>query len=570
MTKQKKILITSALPYANGPLHFGHLAGAYLPADVITRHRKMEGHKVIHISGSDEHGVAIMLNAQKVKRSYKEYVNDWHKSHKDLFDRYQVAFDFFGQTSEPYHHEEVIRWFKELHAKGFIGTKDEQQLYCNDCKNFLPDRFVQGTCYICGYAHARGDECPECGTWIEPNKLKNPVCQICGGKEHIEIKTSTQYYLLLSKHHEAFRKWFEEKKGQWRNTVWPYVDSLSKESLHDRAISRDLDWGIDVPLAEAQGKKLYVWFDAPIGYVSNTKKYLESIGSKEDYLKDWWKNDEVEIQHFIGKDNIIFHTIIFPVMSMASGIAHPAKDVPANQYLNLAGKQFSKSTGWYVDAEKALTLLGPDALRYYLISIIPENADSSFTWEGFQAKVNGELANNIGNLVARCLKFWAKNWPEGMDAKYFADFVASEEAKKLSEGIKEHVELLDQVEIRKGLDKVMALGQIVNTFFSDRAPWAQVKVDKEAAAKTIAETSMQILVLGVLLAPYLPGLSSKLLSHFENLDEERKRRIYAGDLSTLNEIFGQGMKLQGTPDILVPKIEDKLIAELQAELEAKK
>lgn len=570
MTTQKKILITSALPYANGPLHFGHLAGAYLPADVITRHRKMEGHKVIHISGSDEHGVAIMLNAQKVKRPYKEYVNEWHKSHKELFDRFEVAFDFFGQTSADYHYEEVVKWFKELHAKGFIGTKDEQQLYCNDCKNFLPDRFVQGTCYICGYAHARGDECPECGTWIEPNKLKNPVCQICGGKDHIEIKTSTQYYLLLSKYHKEFRQWFEEKKGEWRNTVWPYVDSLSKEGLHDRAISRDLDWGIDVPLPEAKGKKLYVWFDAPIGYVSNTKKLMEQNGNKEDYLKDWWQNKDVELVHFIGKDNIIFHTIIFPVMSMASGCAKPATDVPANQYLNLAGKQFSKSQGWYVDAEKAIGLLGPDALRYYLISIIPENSDSSFTWEGFQAKVNGELANNIGNLVARCLKFWAKNWPEGMDAKYFADFVKSEECKKLSEGIKEHVELLDKVEIRKGLDRVMALGQVTNTFFSDRAPWAQVKVDKEAAAKTIAETSMQILVLGILLAPYLPTLSGKLLSHFENVTDERKKRIYAGDLSVLADIFGAGMKLQGTPDILVPKIEDKLIAELQAELEGKK
>ena len=255
-----------------------------------------------------------------------------------------------------------------------------QQLYCNDCHSHLPDRFVEGTCYVCGYEHARGDECPNCGEFIDPVRLKEPVCKICGSQNITEV-TVTQYYLLLSKYKDEFRKWFEAKKGSWRKPSQPYVDSLTKESLHDRAITRDIDWGIDVPLPNTEGKKLYVWFDALIGYVSNTKKYLEDSDSSEHYLNDWWNNEDVELSHFIGKDNIIFHTIIFPCMSTASGYAKAADHVPANQFLSLEGKQFSKSTGHYVDALEAVNELGQDALRYYLLSILPEATDSSFSWE---------------------------------------------------------------------------------------------------------------------------------------------------------------------------------------------
>ena len=270
----KKYLVTSALPYANGPIHFGHLAGAYLPADVYTRHLRLLGENVIHISGSDEHGVAIMLNAKKEGKNYKSYVDYWHSEHKKVFDKFKVDFDFFGQTSEPYHAEEVLKWFDELYKKELIEPQDNQQLHCKSCNNHLPDRFVEGICYKCGYNKARGDECPNCGIWIDPVKLIDPVCKICGSSDIEEI-TVTQWYLKLSKYHEKYRKWFESKKNVWRKTVYPFVDSLTRESLHDRAITRDLDWGIDVPLPEAKGKKFYVWFDAPIGYVSNTKQYLE-------------------------------------------------------------------------------------------------------------------------------------------------------------------------------------------------------------------------------------------------------------------------------------------------------
>ena len=278
-----KHLVTSALPYANGHLHFGHLAGVYIPADIYTRHRKLQGLKAIHISGSDEHGVAIMQNAQKAKKSYKEYVDKWHRDHKALFDKYGVEFDYFGQTSADYHETEVLEWFKVLHEKGFIDKKAEDQLQCQDCHNYLPDRFVEGTCYVCGYEEARGDECPKCGEWIDAVKLKDPVCKFCGSK-NIEVKSVDQWYLMLSKYHKEFRAWLEGHSKDWRKTVYSFVDSLSKDEMVNRAITRDLDWGIDVPLSEAAGKKLYVWFDAPIGYVSNTKEYCKESGEEKVIL----------------------------------------------------------------------------------------------------------------------------------------------------------------------------------------------------------------------------------------------------------------------------------------------
>lgn len=563
-----KNLITSALPYANGPLHFGHIAGVYLPADIFTRHKKLKGERAVHISGSDEHGVAIMQNAQKAGRQYQEYVNDWHRTHKELFDRYQITFDFFGQTSSDYHREETLKWFKVLHDKGLIEKRTEKQLQCQDCQNFLPDRFVEGECYVCHYKEARGDECPDCGTWIEPLKLINPVCKFCNSR-NVKAVDSFQWYLLLSKYHAKFKDWFSTKQG-WRKTVVPFVESLSKDELVDRAITRDLDWGIDVPLPEAKGKKLYVWFDAPIGYVSNTKKWLESIGSKEDYIKDWWQNSDTVITNFIGKDNIIFHAIIFPVMSMASGIVNPVTELPANQYVNLEGKQFSKSKGWYVDAEEALNLFGADALRFYLTSLIPETSDSSFTWKGLESKINSELANNLGNFVNRAMKFLASKWPEGITAEAFGAFVTEGRDTELAKFFKEHHELLDGHQIKRGQEHIMELGGMVNQFITEKAPWTQFKTDQAAAAATIATSSIYTLAIGVLLGPYVPGLSEKILAYF-NLkpSDPQVAAIYRGDIDVLKQVFKNGFKLSVTPEGLVPKIDPKLIEELDAKLKAK-
>ncbi|MFA7613982.1 MAG: methionine--tRNA ligase [Candidatus Caldatribacteriota bacterium] len=563
-----KYLITSALPYANGPIHFGHIAGVYLPADIFTRHKKLKGERAIHISGSDEHGVAIMQNAQKAQKSYQEYVNEWHKEHKDLFDRYDIQFDFFGQTSAPYHQEETIVWFNDLLKKGLIEKKEEKQLQCQDCKNMLPDRFVEGECYVCGYAEARGDECPECGTWIDPLKLKNPVCKFCHSK-NVKPVDSYQWYLMLSKMHEEHRKWFETRKPYWRKTVTPFVESLTKDNLVDRAITRDLDWGIDVPLPEAKGKKIYVWFDAPIGYVSNTKEYLRQIGSKEDHIKDWWGNDDTKIVNFIGKDNIIFHSIIFPVMCLGTGFVNPVSDLPANQYVNLEGKQFSKSKGWYVDAVEAIETFGSDALRFYLTSLIPETSDSSFTWKGFELKINSELANNIGNFINRVMKFSASKFPEGIKAEKFNSFFETR-LEEVSSFIKEYHELLDSYQIKKGQEHLMHLGSKVNLFITERAPWSEYKTDPEKAQETIATSIAYVLVLGTFFAPYLPQLSKSILSYF-GLDSssELAQRIYQGELESMRKFFSEDFKLQVEPQGLVQKIDPKLIEELDLKLREK-
>jgi methionyl-tRNA synthetase len=561
-----KYLITSALPYANGPIHFGHIAGVYLPADIFTRHKKLKGIKAIHICGSDEHGVAIMQNAQKAGKSYQDYVNGWHETHKNLFEKYDIHFDFFGQTSAPYHKEETLKWFHDLLGKGLIEKKAEQQLQCQSCKNMLPDRFVEGECYVCHYPEARGDECPECGTWIDPLKLLKPVCKFCGSKE-VSAVDSFQWYLMLSKVYPEWQKWFETKKSVWRKNVVPFVESLTKENLVDRAITRDLDWGIDVPLPEAKGKKIYVWFDAPIGYVSNTKEYLKSKG--EDYLKDWWSAKDVSIVNFIGKDNIIFHSIIFPVMCLGTGFVNPVTDLPANQYVNLEGKQFSKSKGWYVDADEAIERFGADALRFYLTSLIPETADSSFTWKGFELKINSELANNVGNFINRAMKFSASKFPEGIPAEKFNSFFKDHQ-KSVEEFIHSYHELLDSYQIKRGQEHIMGLGSKVNLFITERAPWTEYKSDPQKALETIAISTVYVLVIGTFFTPYLPGLSQSILSYFGlSSQSEIVEKIYRGDMKALRDFFAQDFKLQVEPQGLVPKIDPKLIEELDQKLKEK-
>lgn len=563
-----KYLITSALPYANGPIHFGHIAGVYLPADIFTRHKKLKGQKAMHICGSDEHGVAIMQNAQKAKKSYQEYVNEWHAIHRDLFLKYDIKFDFFGQTSKDYHKEETLKWFNDLLGKGLIEKRAELQLQCQDCKNFLPDRFVEGECYVCGYAEARGDECPSCGTWIDPLKLLKPVCKFCSSK-NVNAVDSFQWYLMLSKSHEKFQAWFETRKPTWRKNVVPFVESLTKDNLVDRAITRDLDWGIDVPVADAKGKKIYVWFDAPIGYVSNTKQYLKESGSTEDYIKDWWGNKDVTIVNFIGKDNIIFHAIIFPVMCMGTGFVNPVTDLPANQYVNLEGKQFSKSKGWYVDADEAITQFGSDALRFYLTSLIPETSDSSFTWKGLELKINSELANNIGNFINRSMKFSAKNWPDGMKAEKFDAFF-KDHTDIIETFVKEYHELLDSYQIKRGQEHLLALGSKINLFITERAPWTEFKKDPEKAAETIAISTVYVLVMGAFFAPYLPQLSASVLSYFGlNADSEVVKKIYQGDIKALKDFFANDFKLHVDPQGLVPKIDPKIIEELDLKLKEK-
>jgi len=557
-----KYLVTAALPYGNGPLHFGHLAGVYLPADIFSKHMRLMGEEIIYISGSDEHGVAIMQNAQKAGVGYKEYVDKWHHEHKNLFDLYEIEFDFFGQTSADYHREETLIWFNKLYEKGAIEKHDEKQLQCQSCKNLLPDRFVEGTCYECGHDKARGDECPKCGIWVDPLKLKDPVCKFCDARDILAID-SFQWYLMLSKYQEEFDTWLAGK-SHWKKTVYPYVKSLASEGLVNRAITRDLDWGIDVPIDEAKGKKLYVWFDAPIGYVSNTKKLFE--GTSTDYLKDWWLNKDTKLVHFIGKDNIIFHSIIFPVMSMVSERAKVVDDLPANQYLNLSGAQFSKSSGNSVDAKGAIEEFGSDAMRFYLASLIPEMQDSNFTWNGLEVKINNELANNIGNFINRCLKFYVKNYPEGLDSSSIASFFKSETAKKLEELRKLYQDSIKGYQFKKAIEAQMKMGFLANQFFSDREPWAKIKVDVPHAEETLYHSVVIVYLLGVHFSSLLPNLSRIIRSHFDELLQTKEfyEKVYKGDLSELEAFLKDNpLKIFKKPEGLVPKIDPEIIKKLE-------
>jgi methionyl-tRNA synthetase len=553
----EKFLVTSALPYANGPLHFGHLAGVYLPADIFCRHKRMMGQEVVHICGSDEHGVAIMLSAEKEGLDYQEYVNKWHQEHHDLFHHYGIVFDFFGQTSSSYHREEVLQWFDILYKKGLIEKRPEKQLFCNSCPRFLPDRYVEGTCYVCGHQGARGDECPHCGEWIDSILLKDPSCKICHSKD-ITIQNSEHWYLLLTQVEETFRPWFSSRQ-HWRSHVWGYVNGLIQKGLVDRAITRDLAWGIDVPLAEAKGKKLYVWFDAPIGYVSYTKEWIRSTGRKENYLKDWWNHPETQIIHFIGKDNVIFHGLIWPSMVLGSGLVQPPTDVPASHFVNLEGQQFSKSSGWYVDSKKAIDTFGEDALRFYLCSIIPETGDTNFSWDHF-LQMNNELGNKIGNFINRAMSFLAKSWPTGLPPESFQQAFKTPEYSRIQELVRDIREPLDKIQHQKALTGLLRLGEVANETFHQHAPWQSLKTNRNQAEISMALSVVFTLVINSVFRPFLPKFSTTLAEYFKPLvTEDLLNQIYRGEFSKLEEFFKTGYQLPLTPSPLLPRIDPKMI-----------
>ncbi|MBN20413.1 MAG: methionine--tRNA ligase [Bdellovibrionaceae bacterium] len=555
---KRKHLVTSALPYANDPLHFGHLAGVYLPADVYVRHLKKQGHDVLHICGSDEHGVAIMLGAEKEGKDYQTYVNEWHEDHRSLFEGYGIEFEVFGQTSSKNHEEEVLKWFHALYEGGYIEKKSEPQLYCISDQMFLPDRYVEGTCYECGYEKARGDECPECGTWIEATRLIRPRSTVSGSSD-IEIREASHYYLMLSKFESEYRSWYAEKKGQWRKLVSGFVGGLLENGMVDRAISRDLKWGIPVPLPEAEGKRLYVWFDAPIGYVSNTKEYLEKNRPQEDYLKDWWLNPEVEISHFLGKDNIIFHALIWPCMCMGSRRALHAKQVYAQEFLNLEGRQFSKSAGWTIDAKKALEDFGEDNLRFALLQMIPETGDTNFTFDGL-AQSNAEFGNKVGNFVHRVLSFMNKKWPDGLSSQAFASIGNDPHLQVIEDGIKKIQTELNQSQLSKAIVELMNFGQTANEFFHAAEPWKVIKEDEAQAERLIALSVIHIAAIGIVLEPFVPHLSNRLMQSFEHyFSKTTEAEVYQGNFESLMKAFEKGFKLSAPPEVLMPRIDSDLI-----------
>lgn len=502
----KRTLVTSALPYANGPIHLGHLAGAYLPADLYVRYKRLTDQDVIHICGSDEHGVPITIAAEKEGVSPQDIVDKFHEQNKQIFKDFGINFDYYGRTSSPVHHRTSQEFFTKLYEDEIFVQKTEEQLYDPEAEMFLPDRYVRGTCPNCGYEDAYGDQCENCGTSLSPTELIDPKSAITG--DIPETKETTHWYLPLGDFQDRLEKWLETREN-WKPNVAGQVKSWLNDGLEDRAVTRDLTWGVPVPLDEAEGKVLYVWFDAPIGYISATKEWAEQRGEPELW-KTYWQDEETDLIHFIGKDNIVFHCIMFPATLMAHGDYVLPKNVPANEFLNLEGKKLSTSRGWAVWLDEYLEDFEPDLLRYVLGTILPETKDSDFSWEDFQNKVNSELADVLGNFVYRTTSF-TENYFDGIVPELTDPTEKDRETLSRIAIQKEKIsKAYEEFKLREAIAETMNLARIGNKYFTDMEPWHSRKEDRQTCGNTLHVCLQVTAALSVLFDPVLPNKMAQL------------------------------------------------------------
>ena len=514
MTK-KKYTITSALPYANGPLHIGHIAGAYLPADIYVRYRKSKKDDVLFVCGSDEHGAAITLRAKKDGLSPKDIVDTYHFLNEKSFADIGINFDIYHRTSDPLHHQTAQQFFKTLDQNGIFKKIISNQFYDNKHQQFLADRYIVGTCPKCGYEHAYGDQCEKCGSALSPSDLINPKSTLSGDTP--VMKETMHWYLPMQDHQNWLKEWIEKgvyknKKlhdpKDWRHQVIGQCKSWIDGGLRERAMTRDLNWGVKVPYNDADGKVLYVWLDAPIGYISATKKWANENNKK---WQDYWQND-AELIHFIGKDNIVFHTIIFPILLHAHGNYVLPKNVPANEFLNLEGKKLSTSKNWAIWLHDYLKdfVDQQDVLRYVLCSTAPESKDTDFTWADFQARNNNELVAIFGNFINRVVvltnKYWDGYVPKKSNLTQYDEIVMADFTKYAHR----IGQLIEKYKFREALSEVMNLARLGNKYLADTEPWKLKKTD-EVRTQTILNISLQIAShLSVLSEPFLPFTSYKL------------------------------------------------------------
>lgn len=567
MTNPKRYLITSALPYANGLKHVGHLAGAYIPADIYVRYLRAQKRDVVFVCGSDEHGTAIPIQATKEGTTPRAIIDKYHEAMKQDFEDLSISFDIYHRTSEPIHHETAQEFFTRLNNAGELETKETEQYFDEEAKTFLADRYIKGTCPNCGSDRAFGDQCETCGRTLSPDELINPVSTL-SGKTPIKKKT-THWYLPLGKHEQFLREWIlEQHKDDWRSTVVGQCKSWIEGGLQSRAVTRDLDWGVKVPLKEAEGKVLYVWFDAPIGYISATKQW--AIDNKKDW-KPYWQNKDTKLVHFVGKDNIVFHCIIFPVMLKLHGDILP-ENVPANEFLNLEGDKMSTSRNWKLDMRDYIIDFVKkenggsqcvDMLRYYLTQIAPETKDSEFMWKGFQDAVNSELVSIFGNFVNRTWVLMHKLC--GGKVPQFHTGVLDDNDKiliKEIENAKNKIEsLLEQYKFREALYEVIDLSRKGNQYMQKKEPWIVAKklAENPEAQKSIDNTMYLCLQLTANLAifinPFLPNTAKSML-HMMKVVDKLLEWENAGKLKLLST----GYSLR-EPQLLFRKIEDTEIAE---------
>ena len=509
-----KYIVTSALPYANGKLHIGHLAGAYLPADIFVRYLRLQGEDVIYICGTDEHGTPISITADKEGITPEEVVSYYHRSIKEAFDGVGIEFDNFSGTSRPPHYKLAADFFLQLYNKGYIKPKTTLQFYCDKDKRYLPDRYVEGICPLCGFEDARGDQCDKCGQIYETTTLIEPKCKICGSTP--VIKETKHWFLLLEGFREELKRWLATK-DYWKENVRNFILNLLDQGLVERSVTRDLSWGVPVPLPEAKGKVLYVWFDAPIGYISATVEWAEKIGQPEKW-KEYWLNPETRLIHFIGKDNIIFHSLIWPSMLMGQDTTYCLPyDIPANEFMNLEGKKISTSKNWAIWVDEFIQDFDSEYLRYYLAVNAPERQDSDFSFKDFQNKINIELNNTLGNLANRVFAFANKNFEGKITACALSETanMAIAEADKLLKEIEENY--LDY-QVKKNTRLIMDIARLGNRYFDENKPWAQLKENRDATNETLYVCSNLLAKISVAFSPIIPR-SMRYLRQMMNLDD---------------------------------------------------
>ncbi|BAX79160.1 methionine--tRNA ligase [Labilibaculum antarcticum] len=552
MKKFNRTLVTTALPYANGPVHIGHLAGVYVPADIYTRYLRMKGEDVLLIGGSDEHGVPITIKAQKEGITPQDVVDKYHNIIKDSFEKFGITFDVYSRTSSKIHHETASEFFKTLNDKGEFIVKTNEQYYDSKANQFLADRYITGTCPHCNNDGAYGDQCESCGTSLNATDLINPTSAITGNKP--ELKETKHWYLPLDKYEDQLKKWILEDHKEWKPNVYGQCKSWLDTGLHPRAVTRDLSWGVPVPAEGAEGKVLYVWFDAPIGYISATKELTP------DWEK-YWKADDSKMVHFIGKDNIVFHCIIFPAMLKAEGSYILPENVPANEFLNLEGDKISTSRNWAVWLHEYLEEFPDkqDVLRYVLTANAPETKDNDFTWKDFQARNNNELVAILGNFVNRTLVLTHKYYTGIIPTQgELTDF--DKETLAQIPVFKENVEKnLETYHFREALKEAMNLARLGNKYLADTEPWKLIKTD-EARVKTIMNISLQITAnLTTLIEPFLPFTANKLRK-FLNIEPIAWEKIGAKVIADGHQINQASLLFEKIEDETIQAQVDKLLA----------
>ncbi|WP_420578063.1 methionine--tRNA ligase [Ekhidna sp.] len=511
MTKKqfKRHTITAALPYTNGPVHIGHLAGVYVPADIYVRYLRSKGEDVAFVCGSDEHGVAIELRARKEGKSPQEVVDFYHNQIKNSFEKFGISFDIYHRTSSKLHHETASEFFKKMHAEGKFTEEVSEQFFDEKEQQFLADRYIKGTCPNCGFEEAYGDQCEKCGSTLSPTELKNPKSMLSG--EVPVMKETKHWYLPLDQYEPWLKEWLLEGHKEWKSNVYGQCKSWIDNGLRPRPMTRDLKWGIPVPVEGGEGKVLYVWFDAPIGYISATKQWAKENGKN---WEDYWKSDDARLLHFIGKDNIVFHCIIFPTLLKAEGSYVLPDNVPANEFLNLESNKISTSRNWAVWLHEYLEDFPDkqDVLRYALTANAPETKDNDFTWKDFQVRNNSELVAIFGNFVNRAVVLTHKYFDGKVPARNELESIDEEVIKAVKAAPAKIEAALDQFKFREALSQMMELARIGNKYLADTEPWKLIKEDQNRV-ETILNIALQISAnLSIVCEPFLPFTADRLLT----------------------------------------------------------